>query len=129
MRAAVALVRAAVALMRAAVALVRVAVALVRVAVALVRVAVAFVRVAVAFVRVALALVRVAVALVRVAVCTNPTDAVGGSFIPHLLLNSQSVQSHRRRSRWFVHTPPTPKLPKRTIPPTQSVVRSYPTYS
>src|SRR6185295_18919731 len=61
----------------------------------------------------------------------NPTDGIGGLFIPCLLSTTRChlPESHRR-SPWIVHTLPTKHdaLPPSRIPPTQSVDCSYPAY-
>src|SRR6185436_10926194 len=61
----------------------------------------------------------------------NPTNAVGGSFIPNLQATCTrlGLESHQR-SWWIVHTQPTGNLHPAgfVIPPTQLVDRSYSAY-
>src|SRR4029078_11298869 len=59
----------------------------------------------------------------------NPTDGVGGFFIPSLHQSHCPLPESHRRSRWILHTRPTSKpLSTSPIPPTESVDFSYPAY-
>src|SRR6185503_19561338 len=65
----------------------------------------------------------------RAATLSNPTNAVGGSFILSLHPEGRDPLESHQRSWWIVHTQPTSRGPRPSrIPPTQLVDRSYSAY-